>query len=710
MNRFAKILFPVLVFVLAFAVFAPSIRYQAIDIDDVQYTVESPEVASGLLPRNIVWAFSAPHQTWYAPVLWISLMADSSFFGPRFPAYHFTNVLLHAANATFLYAILLLVLACAFPRRPSPVVRAAIAAAAALLWALHPLRVESVAWIAERKDVLSGFFFLWAVHRYLVLRRPAPLAESGTSATAPAPRLPSLFSVAVLMLLGLLSKSMLVVLPPVLLLLDVFPLRRAPLSFAPSSLRAWGPLFREKLLLILLALAGAVLTVVTHREVTASGPVQASWLFRAALVAPAYLSHIAKTVWPADLALFYPLVQPSRLRAVFDLLLLLVLLFAAFRLRRSFPEATIGILWFLVALLPVIRGIRFDEQNPWADRYTYFAAAGLSVWIAAAAARFASSPRRCATLLALLSAVTLAAAVRTARYLPFWADRSVIAPVLIQSVPDNPWVVGIYAKYLAESGRPDESVPYFEKIIHRHPNYAYNLATVYLEVGRPLDAIPVAQQVCSSTNPPPDAFLTLGLACLQADRAADAIPPLETATSLKPQNAFAWQTLLRAAIEANDPDLAASCRENLRRVGVTDAMDLNGLVDLYTRSWGSSGPRLCWAFFENNIRRFPDNVKLLNNAAWLLANTPSEPPVPRERAIDIAQTAVDASPAGLVRANSLDTLATALAANGRFRDAADAIDRALAEIPPDDPGADALRSTWTSRRDSYLQSAASTSL
>lgn len=710
MNRFAKNLFPVLVFVLAFAVFAPSIRYQAIDLDDVHYTVECPEVASGLLPRNIAWAFSAPHQTWYAPVLWISLMADSSFFGPRFSSYHFTNVLLHAANATFLYAILLLVLACAFPRPPSPVVRASLAATAALLWALHPLRVESVAWIAERKDVLSGFFFLWAVHRYLVLRRPAPLPESGTSAPATAPRLPSLFSVAVLMLFGLLSKSMLVVLPPVLLLLDAFPLRRAPLSLAPSALRAWFPLFREKALLIVLALAGAILTIVTHRDVTATGPVHASFLFRAALVAPAYFVHIAKTVWPADLALFYPLVYPSHLRAAFDLLILLVLLFAAFRLRRSFPEAITGILWFLVALLPVIRGIRFDEQNPWADRYTYFAAVGLSVWIASAAARFASSPRRSAALLALLSAVTLAAAARTALYLPLWSDRSIIAPVLIQTVPDNPWAIGIYAKYLAESGHPDESVPYFETIIGANPGCAYNLATVYLEVGRPLDAIPVAQQVCNGPNPPPDAFLTLGLACLQADRAADAIPHLKTATSLKPQNAFAWQTLLRAAIESGDSDLAASCRENLRRIGVTDAMDFNGLIDLYTRSWGSSDPRLCWAFFENNIRRFPDDIKLLNNAAWLLANTPSEPPVPRERAIDIAQTAVDVSPAGLVRANSLDTLASALAANGRFRDAADAIDRALAEIPPDEPGADALRSTWTSRRDSYLQSTSSASL
>ncbi len=706
MNRFARILFPVFVFVLAFAVFAPSIRYQAIDIDDVQYTVQCPEVASGLLPRNIVWAFSSPHRTWYAPVLWISFMADSSFFGPRFPAYHFTNVLLHAANATFLYASLLLVLAYAFPRRPSPVVRAALAAVAALLWALHPLRVESVAWIAERKDVLSGLFFLWAIHRYLVLRRPAVPDGAAPDASAPAPRLPSLFSIAVLMLIGLLSKSMLVVLPPVLLLLDIFPLRRATLSLSPSAIRAWFPLLREKALLIILALAGALLTVVTHREVTATGPVQVSWLFRAALVAPAYLAHVAKTVWPADLSLFYPLVYPSHLLAAFDLLLFLVLLFAAFRLRRSFPEATIGILWFLVALLPVIRGIRFDEQTPWADRYTYFAAVGLSVWIAAAAARFASSPRRSASLLAILSALTLAAAVRTARYLPFWADRSVIAPILIRTVPDNPWAIGIYAKYLAESGRPDESVPYFEKIIGANPGFAYNLATVYLEVGRPLDAIPIARQVCDDPNPPPDAFLTLGIALLQADRAADAIPPLKTATSLKTQHAFAWQTLLRAAIEADDSDLAASCRENLRRVGVTDVMDFDGLVDQYTRSWGSSDPRLCWPFFENNIRRFPGNLKLLNNAAWLLANTPGNPPVPRERAIDFAQAAVEASPSGLARANSLATLATTLAANGRYRDAADAIERALAEIPPDDPGADPLRSTWTSRRDSYLQSAA----
>lgn len=658
---------------LTFALFSPALRYQYVNVDDVQYTVETPQVTQGLSTENVRWAFTTIHESWYSPLLWISLMADSSFFGPVASGYHFTNVLLHAANALLLFWILV------------RLTRAPLAAFfAAALWSLHPLRVESVVWIAERKDVLSGFFFLLAIGAYLRwVERPTASRH---------------WTVFACMLCGMLSKTMLIVLPPLLLLLDVWPLRR--ISF-PASLRdlpRWRPFLREKTALFVLMLAGISLTLYTHHHAHDNAP-PLSAVARLALIAPTYWGHLRQILWPAHLAMFYPVAYPSAVLCVLALGAIGLLLLAAWRGRATRPYLLVGALWFLVALAPVIRGIRFDEQSAYPDRYTYLAAIGLSFLFAGWFVSFAARSRRRLVMFGTLAALLLAgSSLRSLRYMPQWESQSVMAPILIRLVPDNPLVNNMYGQLLANQQRPDEAVPYFRKATHWHVQASCNLATALLHAGRPEEALPVATEACANLQAPPDAFLALGVSYLQLDHAADAIPALERATQLMPGFPLAWQLLYRAHLEAGNLSAARTCIQQLRGMNVLDVVDFDGLVRLYTRTWAEGNFRLAWPFFANNFKRYPKNILLHNNAAWLLATTASAP-APAAEAVRLAQIA--RTLAGEGHPEILDTLAAAQAAAGDFDAAIQTAQQAIDLLDNPAPGAQMLRQNIQLRLDQY---------
>lgn len=649
-------LLAVLLGALVFALFFPALRHGFVDIDDVQYTIETPQVATGLSPANIRWAFATVHESWYSPLLWISFMADSSLFGPVPFGYHLTNNLLHVANALLLFWLLF------------RLTRAPLASFfAAAFWALHPLRVESVAWIAERKDVLSGFFFLLAILAYLrFVERPSRLRN---------------LAVALGMAGGMLSKTILVVLPPLLLLLDIWPLRRISFPATLRDLPRWRPLLLEKFPLFALMLAGIVLTLFTHRHAHDVAP-PLSFLARLALIAPTYLAHLAQVLWPAHLAMFYPISYPSALHSAAAVLVLAVLLVAAWRLRHVFPALAIGGLWFGIALFPLIRGIRFDEQSAHPDRYTYLPAIGLSLVFASLFLAISARSRRHLRISSILAVSILAACfVRSSRYIPLWTGPEVLGPILIRLVPDNPLVNNMYGKLLASQNNPDDAIPHFRKAEGWHIVASCNLATALLHAGRPEEALPIAGEICALPEAPPDAFLALGVCHLQLDQASDAIPPLRRATQLMPAFPLARQLLYRAYWEAGDSTAAESCARQLRQMNVLDH-DFDGLIRLYTRTWLQGNPRLAWPFFANNFRRHPQNILLHNNAAWLLATTAS-PPASTAEAVRLARIAH--ALAGDGHPEILDTLATAYAAHGDYDAAIQTATDAIAQLHPADP-------------------------
>ena len=353
---------------LCFAAFGGALDCGFVRFDDHGYVYENPVVQAGLTKVGLRWAFTAVWQQWWLPLLWISYMADSELLGVAPWGYHLTNLLLHAANAGLLGWFLFRLTG--FRWR---------SLAVAALFAVHPLRVESVVWITERKDVLSGLFFFLALLAYLRhVERPG------------AGRMGLVFAG---LLLGLMSKATVIVLPVLLLLLDFWPLRRAEFSRASGEWERWVRLVEEKAPLFLLSGIFAYINLHTHTHGTGVG-LDLPWFQRLALIPGNIWTYLRLVGWPADLCVYYPANDVARvLPAVAGLAGLAVLTgLLAWQGRRR-PHLLFGWLWFLVALSPVVRGIRLGNVA-YADRFTYLPSVGLMVALVWGAAEFASPGKR----------------------------------------------------------------------------------------------------------------------------------------------------------------------------------------------------------------------------------------------------------------------------------------------------------------------------
>jgi len=336
--------------------FAPAFDNGFVNYDDGEYVLQNPHVLSGLTSANARWALSATHASNWHPLTWWSLQLDRTLFGLRPWGFHLTNVLLHTANAVILFLVL--------SHMTGAVWRSALVAA---LFAVHPLHVESVAWVSERKDVLSTFFGLLSLAAY------AGYAKS--------PKLGRYVLVVVSFVLSLLAKPMLVTLPCVLLLLDYWPLQRWR-SDAP--LKSLGSLALEKLPLFVLAAASCVATVwAQHRGGAVATLEEYSFSARLAGAVVAYVRYLLMAVWPFDLAAYYP--QPRGGYPVWQVLVSATLFAAAslgaiIAVRRR-PFVTVGWLWYVGTLVPVIGLVQVGEQAA-ADRYTYFPLIGIFLILA----------------------------------------------------------------------------------------------------------------------------------------------------------------------------------------------------------------------------------------------------------------------------------------------------------------------------------------
>jgi tetratricopeptide (TPR) repeat protein len=355
------------------ALFAPTYTSAFVNYDDPIYVSQNPHVQAGLTWSGITWAFQTTRLGAWHPLTWLSLQLDASLYGTKSAGgFHLTNVLLHAAAAVLLFL--------AMRRLTGTLWRAALVAA---LFAVHPLHVESVAWVAERKDVLSGLFWMLTLLAY------ARYAER--------PTLGRSLAVVAAFALGLMAKPMLVTLPCVLLLLDYWPLRR-PLTWR---------LLLEKLPLFALTAVACPLTLYAQQGAGAMIQLtEVSLANRAGHALISYCAYLLKAVWPANLAVFYPYPAHTVVWQVVAAGLLLAAVTAvAVRLRRRCPYVLVGWLWFLGTLVPVIGLVQVGGQA-WADRYTYLPYVGLLVavtWVGADL--LARWPTRAAVLAGVAPAV-----------------------------------------------------------------------------------------------------------------------------------------------------------------------------------------------------------------------------------------------------------------------------------------------------------------
>jgi Tfp pilus assembly protein PilF len=445
-------------------VYSTTFRYPFVNLDDPVYVSQNPHVQAGLTPQGVRWAFTTFDCGNWHPLTWLSLQLDASLFGGQNAGgYHLTNVLLHAANTLLLFLVL--------GRMTGAVWRSALVAG---LFALHPLHVESVAWVSERKDVLSTLFWMLALAAYLrYVRRPGPGRY---------------LPVALALALGLLAKPMLVTLPCVLLLLDWWPLGRLTLGPIPAAHPTGARrLLLEKLPLFALALASCAVTLVAQLHGQAVAPLEefppAARVGNALL---AYAAYLGKTLWPFRLAAYYPHPGAVPVAAAAGAGILLLAVTALVLALRRRPYLPVGWLWYLGTLVPVIGLVQVGGQA-FADRYTYVPLIGVFVMLVWGGADLAAGRVPGAALAAGAALVLSACGVLTWLQVRHWQSSLHLWEHAVAVTPANGLAhLNLGACYY-ERGRLADARRELEQAAALGPGRAEphaRLATVLAEVGQ----------------------------------------------------------------------------------------------------------------------------------------------------------------------------------------------------------------------------------
>jgi Tfp pilus assembly protein PilF len=456
---------------IALAVYGQATNHDFVSYDDPLYVTQNSHVQAGLTWRGVVWAFTTGHASNWHPVTWLSHMLDIEIFGLNPGEHHLTNVVFHLANAWLLFFVLQRMTG-AFWR----------SAAVSALFCLHPLHVESVAWVAERKDVLSTFFWLLTMAsygRFVEKRGPGRYAL-----------------VIVSFALGLMAKPMVVTLPFVLLLLDYWPLGRfdSPNPAGDGLPKKTLPLVREKIPLFLMAGVSCVVTFLVQQHGPAVQSLeQIPMGVRLTNAVVSYATYVVKTIWPCGLAVYYP--HPmSELPAwqIAGAVLLLMVVSGLFAVvRKNHPYLIVGWLWFVGTLVPAIGIVQVGGQAM-ADRYTYIPVVGLfiaAVWGFAAIGENWKAARRALPVAACT--VIAAFTIGTWFQVRHWKNSAALFDHALRVTKDNQLAHNQLGQALHEAGRVDEAIRHFEEALRITPQYVsahINLGDALKDQGKLDDA------------------------------------------------------------------------------------------------------------------------------------------------------------------------------------------------------------------------------
>jgi tetratricopeptide (TPR) repeat protein len=447
-----------LLFVLTLLLYAPVLQYGFVDYDDPLYVTQNGRVQQGLTGESIRWAFQfgPGHAFNYHPLTWLSHMLDAQLYGPKAGLHHLTSIILHAAASIALLWFLWIATQRWWP-----------SFAAAALFAWHPMHVESVAWVAERKDVLSALLMFLMLLAYVRYTR----SEKRTG---------WYLLVVALFTIGLLAKAMLVTVPFVLLLLDYWPLKRP-----------WSKsLLLEKVPLFAIAIA---MSVVTYLAQKLDGGLQSDETCPAALrwmnVPVAYVRYLAKLAWPANLSVFYPYCGWATWQvAAATAMLIAITVVVIMKRRRGY--VLVGWLWFLGMLVPVIGIVQAGMQSM-ADRYSYLPSVGLFIAVCFALDDWATTMRQRWVAKGILSILLIACIVVTLHQIQFWRDEVTLFTRAATVDPQNYLAEGRIARALA----PRDAKSAFEHYLRSldinpdHFDARYNLGNLLLRYGRVREAI-----------------------------------------------------------------------------------------------------------------------------------------------------------------------------------------------------------------------------
>jgi len=518
-----------------------------VNYDDNGYVYENSHVLNGLTGEGVIWAFTTNHMGYWHPLTWLSLMLDCqlSLPGGANPGWmHLMNLLLHLVNTLLVFAV--------FRKMTGALWRGAFVAAA---FAIHPMHVESVAWIVERKDVLSTLFLLLTLAAYISYVRRRGLVRYALTM--------------LLFALGLLAKPMLVTLPFLLLLLDYWPLNRFTAEYAEtpsacsgraaekkykiksanSAVRPTGWLIIEKIPFIALSVVSSVITFLTQLGYSGVVPIDALPLkARIANVFLSYTRYTGKLFWPQNLAVFYPF-DVNRFafwQVGVCVLLLLVISIFVIRFGRNRKYLPVGWFWFVVTLVPVIGVVQVGKQA-FADRYTYVSYIGLFIMIAWGLPELLSKwPQRKIALGLSMVIALIPLGICTHKQISYWNNSFILFSHAIEVTQNNYIAYNNLGVTCYQLGRYQDAVEAYKQAIRIQPDFAeahYNLGAAYGKLGRGQDEIEAYKQAIRIKPDHAKAYYNLGVSYKDLGRYEDAVEAYKQAIRIKPDYAEAHYNL-----------------------------------------------------------------------------------------------------------------------------------------------------------------------
>jgi len=545
--------------VLTWVVFGQLLQYDFINYDDPRYVYENTNITNGLTVGGIAWAFTHIHSMNWHPLTTISHMLDCQLYGLKPGAHHFTNVLLHSIVAILL--LLVLQRMTGGPSGTGSIWRSAFVAA---VFAIHPLRVESVAWIAERKDVLSGVFFMLTLLTYFRYVRVRSIGHYLT--------------VLLMFALGLMCKPMLVTLPFVLLVLDYWPLKRVRSQNSElGSQRNLLALVVEKLPLVALSVVSSVVTFAAQRGAV-GWTEQLPVLARINNAVVTYAAYMWQMLWPVKLAVFYP--HPESRLPLWEIILCLLLLIgitaAAVVLRKSRPYFITGWLWYLGMLVPVIGLVQVGWQGR-ADRYTYLPQIGLYIAITWGIADVTAAWRWQREILTAGTAIVVGLlSWRASVQASYWRDSETLFTHALAVTSNNDVAENNLGIVFLQKGNLDEAISLLQAAVDLRPENSpahENLAKALLQKGQVTDALVHYRRLLELQPDNIEVHNIVGTVLIQQGQAREAVEEWQKVLAIQPDNGNAMSNL--AWVFATSPD--ESLRDGAKAVQLAEqAMRISG--------------------------------------------------------------------------------------------------------------------------------------
>ncbi|MBX7167326.1 MAG: tetratricopeptide repeat protein [Pirellulales bacterium] len=604
--------------------YSRTLRYDFVNFDDFEYVANNPHINTGLRPENLVWVWTASVGANWHPLTVITHMIDSQIYGQRWVGgHHLTNIALHAANA-----VLLLLALAAMTGRFWP------SALVAALFALHPLRVESVAWLSERKDVLCGCFWLASLWAYAVYVR--------------APSRGGYLTITVLLALGLMSKPMIVTAPALMLVLDYWPLARfgAADKSLRENLRQFGALVVEKLPWFALIAVSSGITFVVQSQGAVQSLKAVPPMTRVFNAIVAYGEYVVQFVWPTNMAVFYPHLSYRMTWFMIGraILALVVVTLVAWTLRKNLPWLLSGWLWYLGTLVPAVGIVQVGGQSR-ADRYTYIPMIGITIMTVWTVLWWAQSNRARQRLLVAASIIWLAAlAAVTWVQVGYWRNTKTLFQHAAEVVPRNFLAHRGVGNALAREGNHEEAIEHFELALSYEPGdwpSACNRGWALYCLGR-YDEAETSMRKGIKQSIHPEDYFKLGLIELKRSRPQAAVKAFRTAIDKRRQRGEDWPDAFPYLVQA-----------------------------------------MCWAgdtaaakdVLVERVRKYPKDALMLTELAWLLGTTQDIQIYDPRQAVEIARQACSLTFQHEVR--SLDALAAALSGIHKYSEAVEKVEKAI---------------------------------